>query len=211
MTPPMVAFGFDGVLVDTSMLDELAAEAGDATMARPVNTPTNGLGLDDRADLQARVGRLEGLPLDAVTRAFDRLELRDGTADTIATLRSAGVSVAVITDAFRRGVERALAAEGVRADMVVANELVVGGGQLTGAVRGQLVDASSEAALIRCATQVGAELEATVAVGHGPIDVPMLRAAGTAIGIDASQAAATACDHEVDRLTAVLPLVGIAR
>lgn len=211
MTPPLVAFDFDGTLAEAEMIDELAVEAGvgdevaaitDRAMRGELSYPTS---------LRERVDRLSGLDVSSFTRAVDGIELRSEAPSVINTIRSAGVSVAVITGAFRRGVERILAADGVQVDMVLANELVMADGRLTGVVRGPLVEGTKDAAFERCVEQVGATPGDAVAVGDGANDIPMLAAAGLAIGIDPKPAVAEVCDHELDSLEPIPALSNITR
>lgn len=211
MAPPLIAFDFDGTLTGDEMVVELAAEAGVREEVSAISERAMRGEVDYATSLRERVSKLDGLELPAVVRAFDRIELREDAADTIATCRAAGTTVAVITGAFRRGVERALAAGGVTADIVIANELVTVDGRLNGVVQGPLVDGTKDVALARCAEQVGCTPAEAVAVGDGANDIPMLRAAGTAIGVRPKPGVAEVCDHEVDTLRAVLPLAGVTR
>lgn len=211
MTPPLVAFDFDSTLTEAELLVEVAGEAGVGSEVAAISERAMRGEVSYPESLRERVDLVRGLDVAAFTRAVDTIELRPSAPTVIRSLRDAGTSVAIITGAFRRGVERILAGHGVDVDMVIANELVMADGRLTGAVRGPLIEGTKDTALKRCASQVGTTPEAAAAVGDGANDIPMLRLAGTAIGVDPKPAVAEVCDHVIDDLEAVPPLVGLTR
>jgi phosphoserine phosphatase len=153
--------------------------------------------LDYAESLRRRVALLEGLAAESAEGAFGEVALRPGAADVVAALREAGHHVAVLTGGFERGVEAALAAEGVGVDTVVANRLPVADGALTGAVEGPLVEGTKDDALRALADEVGVPVAETVAVGDGANDLPMLEVAGLAVGYDPKPAVEPACDTVV--------------
>ncbi len=67
-------------------------------------------------------------------------------------------------------------------------------GELTGDVEGPLIEGTKDDALEDLADDVGTALEATVAVGDGANDLPMLQVAGLAIGFDPKPAVEPHCD-----------------
>jgi phosphoserine phosphatase len=134
--------------------------------------------------LRQRVTLLEGMPEARVDAAFERCELRRGAANTIADLHRSGVSVAVITGRFERGVKTALRRAGITGDHVVANRLVPENEAVAGDVEGPLLDSGSDHALGELASTEGVDLGQTVAVENGATDLPMRRVAGTAIGFN---------------------------
>lgn len=210
MEPPLVAFDFDGTLSGDEMIVELATEAGVGDAVAAITERAMAGELSFAASLRKRVSMLEGLEMDDFERAIDRVQLRPGVKETIQTLREAGIYVAVLTGGFRRGIERRFTEDGVVVDTVVANELIVREGKLAGEVRGPLIEGAKDRALTNCARRIGYHASDCVAVGDGANDIPMLRLAGTAIGFDPEDAVAEYCDHYIESVPGLLPIVGLA-
>ncbi|WP_114578211.1 phosphoserine phosphatase SerB [Saliphagus sp. LR7] len=205
----LVAFDFDGTLSDSEMtvllgerIDELnpdseqpVAEEMDAITARAMNDE-----IGYAESLRERAGLLSGLSLSDAKAAFDRVALRPGSADLIAALNAAGVTTAILTGGFQRGVEAALEHEGVTVDHVIANRLPAADGELTGEVGGPLVEGTKDTALENLAETEGVGMEETVAVGDGANDLPMLEVAGLAVGFEPKPAVEPACDVVVSSM-----------
>jgi phosphoserine phosphatase len=167
--------------------------------------------------LRQRCALLEGLDDEKAQAAFDEVRLRPGAADVIRALREAGVYVAILTGGFERGVAAALDREGVEVDAIVANRLPVKDGKseagtasenasgqrprvLTGAVEGPLIEGTKDDALEVLTAVVGEDREDTIAVGDGANDLPMLEAAGFAIGFEPKPNVAPACESIVETM-----------
>ena len=147
--------------------------------------------------LYQRAELLGGLDAEAVDAAFDEVALRPGAGALIVRLQAVGHHVAVLTGGFERGVERALAKQGVEADTIVANRLPMSGGALTGEAEGPLIEGTKDDALAALADDLGIPMAETVAVGDGANDLPMLEVAGVAIGFVPKDAVRPVCDAVV--------------
>lgn len=190
----LVAFDFGGTVAASDLTVLLGREYD-------VGTEMEGLveqGLSGEADfettLRQRVALLEGMRESQVERAYQHSQLREGMADLIGDLRRSEVVVAIITGSFERGVETALGTAGATVDHLIANRLVIEDGAVTGEVEGPLVDGQKGGALERIAIEENVDLGRTIAVGDGATDLPMLNAAGTAIGFDPAEAVERNCD-----------------
>lgn len=178
----LVAFDFDGTLSATDVSVLLGREHDVESEVRGLIEQGYRGDLDFERSLRQRVALLEGMREEDVAEAFRRCKLREGAAEMIADLRRSGASVAIVTGSFRRGVEAALDRGGVAVDHLAANRLVLEDGAVTGEVEGPLVDGGKERAFREIVAAADVPRVATVAVGDGSLDLPVLRAAGTAVG-----------------------------
>ncbi|ELZ11537.1 phosphoserine phosphatase SerB [Halovivax asiaticus JCM 14624] len=198
---PLVAFDFDGTLSDSEMTVLLGERCGVADEMDTITERAMNDEIDYATSLRERAALLDGLDVSEAQAAFDRVELRPGAADVIDELDAAGVTTAILTGGFERGVEAALDRAGVAVDHVVANRLPRADGTLTGEVEGPLVSGTKDDALESLTDTVSISLSATVAVGDGANDLPMLTVADLAIGFDPKPAVDPACDRTVATMT----------
>jgi len=208
----LVAFDFDGTLSDSEMTVLLGEQCGVADRMDEITEQAMNDEIEYAESLRKRCALLEGLPEEKARTAFDQVALRPGTGGVIDALASAGVYTAILTGGFERGVESALEAEGVDVDTLVANRLPMVDGALTGEVEGPLIEGTKDDALDVLTTVVGEPMEETVAVGDGANDLPMLEAAGFAIGFSPKPAVEPACDvvvESMDGLVDVLKSEGV--
>jgi phosphoserine phosphatase len=193
----LIAFDFDGTLSDSEMTVLLGEEAGVADEIDEITERAMNDKLSYAESLYARAELLDGLVEERVEAAFDRVQLRPGSADVIDALSAAGHHVAILTGGFDRGVEKALEAEGASVDTIVANRLPIRNGKLTGNAEGPLIEGTKDDALEELAAEVGVEMTDTVAVGDGANDLPMLEVAGLAVGYEPKPAVEPHCDDIV--------------
>jgi phosphoserine phosphatase len=196
----LVAFDFDGTLSDSEMTVLLGEQCGVAGEMDEITERAMNDEIEYAESLRQRCALLEGLDDERAQAAFDAVSLRPGAAEVIETLRGAGVTVAILTGGFERGVAAALDAAGVEVDTVVANRLPVADGQLTGGVEGSLIEGTKDDALDVLAAAYGESLADTVAVGDGANDLPMLETAGLAVGYEPKPAVEPACDAVVSSM-----------
>jgi len=193
----LIAFDFDGTLSDSEMTVLLGDQCGVAAEMEAITERAMNDEIDYATSLRERAALLDGLSEADAAAAWNRVALRDGAAAVIDTLREEGHTVAVLTGGFETGVEAALDAAGTAVDRVVANRLPTEEGTLTGAVEGPLVEGTKDDALEALAAERGVGMAETVAVGDGANDLPMLDAAGLAVGFDPKPAVEPACDTVV--------------
>ncbi|WP_049928145.1 phosphoserine phosphatase SerB [Halopiger goleimassiliensis] len=192
----VVAFDFDGTLSDSEMTVLLGDRCGVADEMAAITERSMNDEIDYAESLRQRAALLEGLSAAEADAAFDEVVLREGAADLIADLDAAGVTTAILTGGFERGVAAALEREGVSVDHIVSNRLprTEDGSELTGEVEGPLIEGTKDDALEDLADDVGVDLSETVAVGDGANDLPMLRVAGLSIGFDPKPAVEPHCE-----------------
>ncbi|WP_339105329.1 phosphoserine phosphatase SerB [Haloterrigena salinisoli] len=196
----VVAFDFDGTLSDSEMTVLLGDRRDVADEMAEITERSMNDEIDYAESLRKRAALLESLPKTEADAAFDQVELREGAADLIAELNDAGVTTAILTGGFERGVAAALEREGASVDHIVSNRLPMQGDELTGAVEGPLIEGTKDDALEDLADDVGVDLADTVAVGDGANDLPMLKVAGLAIGFEPKPAVEPHCDVVVSSM-----------
>jgi phosphoserine phosphatase len=207
----LVAFDFDGTLSDSEMTVLLGDQKGVADEMAAITERAMNDEIGYAESLRERAALLEGLPEPAAEAAFSEVALREDAATVLRELDEAGVTTAILTGGFERGVEAALAREGVSVDVIVANRLPIADGEseagsasedasgrspqvLTGEVEGPLIEGTKDDALERLAAEREIAISETVAVGDGANDLPMLEVAGLSVGFIPKPAVRPACD-----------------
>ena len=195
----------ESTIIENEMLDELADFVGRrAEVAEITRRAMNGE-LDFAAALAERVALLAGLPASVLDAAAARIRLMPGARALIATARAAGVRTALVSGGFTVFAEPIAAMLGF--DRVVANRLDIVDGRIGGTVAAPLVTGDTKrAALLALADECGVGPAATLAVGDGANDLPMLETAGLGVAFRAKPAVATTARWRIDHgdLTALL-------
>lgn len=219
----LVAFDFDGTLSNSEMTVLLGSQNGTADDMADITERAMNDELEYAESLRQRCELLAGVDDDLAQAAFDEVRLRPGAAEVIAALRDAGHYVTVLTGGFERGVEAALAREGVTVDSIVANRLLVEDREasdaaedssgrsprvLTGDVHGPHITGTKDNSLEVVTSVVDADPNETVAVGDGANDLPMLQVANLAIGFDPKPAVEPSCDVTVETMAELQDLLG---
>ncbi|SFS32836.1 phosphoserine phosphatase SerB [Halostagnicola kamekurae] len=199
----IVAFDFDGTLSDSEMTVLLGDRCGVADEMAAITERAMNDEIGYAESLRERAALLEGLSEAEARAAFDEVELREGSAGLIRALNDAGVTTAILTGGFKRGVAAALEKEDVGVDYIVSNSLPIEDGALTGDVEGPLIEGTKDTALESLAGDVGVSMSETVAVGDGANDLPMLEVAGLPIGFDPKPAVEPACEVVVTSMAEV--------
>jgi len=207
----MVAFDMASTLIQTEVIDELAALAGvGAEVAEITERAMNGE-LDFGQSLRARLALLEGLPVAVLAEVAERLPLAEGAERLFRTLHVLGYKTAILSGGFTYFGEHLRRRLGI--DHVHANELEVRDGKLTGHVVGPVVDGPRKAKLLReIAEAEGIRLQQVIAVGDGANDLPMLDAAGLGIAFHAKPKVRAEAGQVISNLglDGILYLIGMS-
>ncbi|MBY0333082.1 MAG: phosphoserine phosphatase SerB, partial [Acetobacteraceae bacterium] len=195
----------DSTIVTTETLDELAAFAGLKERIAAITARAMNGELDFKAALRERVGMLAGLPVQALEATWAETRLMPGAAALVQTMRAHGAHCALVSGGFTFFTGRVADRVGFHAHH--SNTLEIAEGRLTGKVAEPILDKDAKlAALKRLAAEHGLPLSATLTVGDGANDLPMLLAAGLGVAFRAKPVVAAAARARVEHadLTALL-------
>lgn len=206
----LVVFDMDSTLIESEVIDELAAEAGVGEQVAAITERAMQGELDFNDSFRARVALLKGLDADALHRVQQRIRLTEGAERLIGTLKALGYSTAILSGGFTWFGEYLKARLGI--NHVYANELEIENGKVTGRVVGQIVNGQRKAELLRAiAEQEGISLEQVIAVGDGANDLPMLSIAGLGIAFRAKPLVKETAKQAISTLglDGILYLIGV--
>ena len=201
----LIVADLESTLIENEMLDELAEFIGAKAKVSEITRRAMNGEIDFATALKERVGLFAGLPVPVLFEAAKRIRLMPGAAVFIATAKAHGAYVAIVTGGFTFFARQVQAMLNI--DAVLANELIVEDGKLTGAVREPILTRDEKrAALLSLAAQQGVPLRSTLALGDGANDLPMLDAAGLGVAFHAKPAVVEQARVHVDHgdLTSLL-------
>jgi len=203
----------DSTLIGQECIDELAKVAGIGERVAGITERAMRGELDFAGALRERVGLLEGLDLAVIDRLLaERITLTPGAKTLAATFRARGGYFAIVSGGFVPFT--GAVASWLGADEHRANRLEAAGGRLTGRVVEPIQGADAKLrALHELRARLGLSPSATLAVGDGANDLPMLTEAGLGVAYRAKPKVAAAAHARVEHgdLTALLFAMGIAR
>ncbi len=199
----------DSTMIQCECIDELADYAGLKVEVAAITEAAMRGDLDFEAALDARVALLAGMDAAVLEECRrERVRLMPGAQTLVRTMVANGAHTLLVSGGFTAFTVPIAAEIGFAAQH--ANTLLIENGRLTGKVARPIVDAAVKRAQLLAA---GIPLPATLAVGDGANDIPMLEAAGLGIAYHAKPRAAAAADAAVRHgdLTVLLRAQGYAR
>lgn len=205
----LIIADMDSTMISCECIDELADYAGLKAQVAAITEAAMRGELDFAAALDARVALLAGMDAAVIDQCRrERVRLTPGAQTLVRTMAAHGAHSILISGGFT-AFAGPVAAE-IGFTEVHANTLLVLAGTLTGQVARPIVDAAAKRAALLAANL---PMPATLAVGDGANDIPMLQAAGLGIAYHAKPKAAAAAHAAVrcGDLTVLLRAQGYAR
>ncbi len=206
----LIAMDMDSTAITIECIDEIADFAGVKAEVSAVTEAAMRGEIDFAESLRRRVACLAGLPVSVLAEVYDaRLRPTPGLDRLMQAAARHGVRTLLVSGGFTYFTERLRQRFGFT--YTRANTLEVRDGRLTGRVNGRIVDAECKADTLRqLAATLPAERRATVALGDGANDLPMLGAATLGVAFHAKpkvQAATKAAINRggIDTVLAMLP------
>ena len=205
----------ESTIIREELIDEMADMVGCRAEIAAITEAAMRGEIDFEGALVRRVALFKGFAADRLDDILGRATLMPGAVPLLRTMAARGAKCALVSGGFTRFAEPIARRLGF--DSVVANELVIESGRLTGDVRHPIVGPEGKAqALARLAAEHGLELSETMAVGDGANDLAMLQTAGLGVAFRAKPILAAAARSSPagavvthGDLTALLYLQGI--
>lgn len=201
----------DSTMITVECIDELADYAGIKPQISAITERAMRGELDFRAALHERVACLAGLSESVIAQCLaERVEIMAGAKTLVRTMRARGSRTVLVSGGFTRFAQPV--AEEIGFATAIANVLEIADGALTGRVIDPIIDSGAKLATLNAEiAALGIAAEATLAVGDGANDIPMIEAAGLGIAYHAHPKAVVAADSAVryGDLTVLLRAQGI--
>ena len=173
----LIAMDMDSTAITIECIDEIADFAGVKAEVSAITEAAMRGELDFQQSLKQRVACLEGLSTSVLVEVYEsRLRPSTGLAELMNYAHKNGVKTLLVSGGFTYFTERMRQRFGYT--YTRANTLAEHDGRLTGKVCGAIVDATEKERLLRfVASTLPAARSATIALGDGANDLPMLKSA----------------------------------
>ena len=206
----LVFFDMDSTLIDMEIIDEMARRAGVFKEVARISEKARRGDLDFEEALLQRVALLKGLKVKELEKIRKEINLSEGAEELVATLKSLGYKVGLVSGGFRFFAD--YLKEKLGLDFAVSNQLEIKHSALTGRILGEIVDNAYKAKVVHLiSSKEGILLDQTVAIGDGANDSLMLGQAGLGIAYNAKKSLERVANMSLRRarLRNILYILGI--
>ncbi len=179
----LACFDLDSTLVSEELIIEVAKRAGREEQVARITQMAMAGELDYRRSFIQRVALLRGVAEQDLLDIWEAIRPSKEVVTLLNSLRMKGIKTAILSGAFTFFTERARERLGM--DYSVGNQVEILDGELTGNVRGEIVDGKAKIRKMReLAAGLNLTLDQVVAVGDGANDLDIVREAGTGIAFN---------------------------
>ena len=203
----------DSTMITIECIDELADYAGIKPQVAEVTERAMRGELDFEGALDARVALLAGLDAGVIDRCYaERVRIMPGARELVRTMRAHGARCVLVSGGFTVFADRVAAEIGF--DRALSNTLDIADGKLAGTVARPIIGAAAKReTLLAEAVALKLDLAATLAIGDGANDIPMIEAAGLGVAYHAKPKTAAAAAARIGHgdLSALLYAQGYPR
>lgn len=207
----IVMLDMDSTLIQQEVINLLAAHAGKSAQIQAITERAMNGEMDFVQALESRVDLLAGLDASIIHTVQKEITLTTGAKTLIESLHKRGHKIGVVSGGFLEVITPLL--KSLKVDLIIANQLEIMDGLLTGKLKGQVIDAiAKKEALETFARTESIPMSQTVAIGDGANDLEMIQAAGLGIAFNARPKIAAAADSTINNkdLSTVLLMMGIS-
>jgi len=200
----------DSTMINEECIDELADALGIKPQVADITARAMNGELDFSQALETRVALLKGLEHSVIEKVRrERITLAPGGRALVKTMREHGAYTSLVSGGFTFFAD--FIAKRIGFDEALANELECDGEALAGTIAKPVVDKDTKLSRLNALLdEKGIDRAASIAVGDGANDLPMLQGAGLGVALHAKPAVADQAHVRIDHgdLTALLYLQG---
>ncbi len=206
----LIVFDMDSTLIQSEVIVEMAKRHGVGDQVHEITERAMNGEIDFNESLTERVALLKGMKESELASIKKDINLTEGVEKFINTVKKLGYKTAIISGGFNYFANAFK--EELKIDYAFSNELEIINGELTGKVKGSIVNAEKKAMLVELiAQQEQIQLEQVVAIGDGANDLPMLAKAGLGIAFHAKEIVKQNAQQHMSHgtMTSILYFLGI--
>jgi phosphoserine phosphatase len=207
----VIVFDMDSTIVEGEIIDEMAKLAGVSKKVTMITEKGMQGEIDFSESLRTRVFLLKGLRMKSLESIVKTVKLTKGSEELIVALKEMGFKVALISGGFSFFTDALKKRLGF--DYAFGNELEIEKGELTGRIKGKIIDAKRKAEILDdICYKEGITRDEVVAVGDGSNDRIMVANAGLGIAFNAKEMLKKIADGAItkDHIKGVLYCLGIS-
>ena len=203
----------DSTLINIECVDEIADFAGKKAEVSAITEAAMRGELDFNGSLTRRVAFLKGLSVKVLADVYEhRLRLNPGAERLILGLKQQHIRTALVSGGFTFFADKLR--DRLKFDFVLATVLEVNGEQLTGEVKGSIVNADRKAQFLQdICKQLNIPTQHAIAVGDGANDLKMMNLAGMSVAYRAKPTVRQQADIKINHsgLDSILHILDCAK
>lgn len=204
----LLVMDVDSTLIQEEVIDLLGNQIGFGEQIAEITEKAMNGELDFEAALKARVALLKGLPETIFDTVYHQIHFQKGAKELVDYLHAKDYKIGLVSGGFHETVDRLARELGI--DYVTANRLEIVEGSLSGQVTGPIVTKEVKVQKLQEWAHLNhLPLSATIAMGDGANDLPMIHKAGLGVAFCAKELVRQEAPNRIDvaDLTALIPLI----